>query len=126
MKRQTNSPQRQSGMSFIQLIFIFSVCGVTLLLLLKIVPAYIDYFTVKKMLSSMAVSEEVRSGTVAEIRTAFDRRTVIDYQKSVTSADLDITKEGGETVVTAAWQQRIPLFTGYTLLIDFSTSTADK
>ena len=126
MKRPTNSPQRQSGMSFIQLIFIFSVCGVTLLLLLKIVPAYIDYFTVKKMLSSMAVSEEVRSGTVAEIRTAFDRRTVIDYQKSVTSADLDITKEGGETVVTAAWQQRIPLFTGYTLLIDFSTSTADK
>ena len=32
----------------------------------------------------------------------------------------------GETVVTAAWQEKIPLFTGYTLLVDLSVSTADK
>ena len=80
----------------------------------------------KKIIASMAYGEEVKSGTVAEIRRSFDRRATIDYQKSVTAEDLEITKEGNETVVTAAWQQKIPLFTGYTLIVDFSASTTDK
>jgi hypothetical protein len=74
----------------------------------------------------MAASEEVRSGTVAEIRKSFDRRATIGYVEDITADDLEITKEGGETVVTAAWQKKIPLFTGYTLLVDLNVSTADK
>ena len=106
--------------------FYFVVAALVMFLGLKLVPVYIDYFTVKKIISSMAYSEEVKTGTVAEIRRSFDRRATVDYQKSVTADDLEITKEGNETVVTAAWQQKIPLFTGYTLVVDFSTSTTDK
>lgn len=120
------SSYRQRGIGFIGLIAIFAVCAMIVLLGLKLVPAYIDYFTVKKILASMSTGEEVRTGTVSDIRKSFDRRATIDYQSSVTQEDLEISKEGGETVVTAAWTKRIPLFTGYTLLVDFSASTADK
>lgn len=116
----------QQGAGFIVVMFYFVVAALVMFLGLKLVPVYIDYFTVKKIISSMAYSEEVKTGTVAEIRRSFDRRATIDYQKSVTADDLEITKEGNETVVTAAWQQKIPLFTGYTLVVDFSTSTTDK
>ena len=116
----------QQGAGFIVVIFYFVVAALVMFLGLKLVPVYIDYFTVKKIISSMSFSEEVKTGTVAEIRRSFDRRATIDYQKSVTADDLEITKEGNETVVTAAWQQKIPLFTGYTLVVDFSTSTTDK
>lgn len=126
MKFPKNGLHAQQGAGFFTMMFYFVVAAVVVLLGLKLVPAYLDYFTVKKILASMAYGEEVKSGTVAEIRRSFDRRATIDYQKSVTAEDLEITKEGNETVVTAAWQQKIPLFTGYTLIVDFSASTADK
>jgi hypothetical protein len=121
-----SSLHRQRGIGFVGLIFIFAVCAVVLLLGLKLVPAYLEYFSVKKVIAAMANSEEVRSGTVTEIRKSFNRRAVIDSITAIEDTDLEITKDGGQTVVTAAWQQRIPLFTGYTLLVDFSASTADK
>ena len=126
MRLPKNGLYAQQGAGFIVVVFYFVVAALVMFLGLKLVPVYIDYFTVKKIISSMAYSEEVKTGTVAEIRRSFDRRATVDYQKSVTADDLEITKEGNETVVTAAWQQKIPLFTGYTLVVDFSTSTTDK
>ena len=64
-------------------------------------------------------------GHFGEIRTSFDRRGSIDNIVAVKGVDLEISKENNETVVTATWQPRITLFTGYTLLIDFTVSTAD-
>ncbi len=126
MKTPTRSLQSQRGMGFVMLVFIFAVGAAVLFLGLKLFPVYSQLFNVRSVISNMAKSEEVRSGTVAEIRKSFDRRATIAYVEVITSEDLEITKEGGETVVIAAWQQRIPLFTGYTLLIDLSASTADK
>ena len=116
----------QRGMSFFMLVFVMAVCAVVLLLGLKLFPVYSQYFNIKSVFKGMATSEEVRSGTVAEIRKSFDRRATIGYVEDISADDLEITKEGGETVVTAAWQKKIPLFTGYTLLVDLSVSTADK
>ena len=124
MFNPSRSPNRQRGIGFIMLIFIFAVCGVVVLLGLKLFPVYSQYFNVRGVISAMATSEEVRSGTVAEIRKSFDRRATIAYVEVISGDDLEITKEAGETVVTAAWQQKVPLFTGYTLLIDLSASTA--
>jgi hypothetical protein len=126
MKTPLNSLHRQRGMSFVMLIFVFAVCAVVVLLGLKLFPVYSQLFNVKSVIKAMANSEEVRSGTVADIRKSFDRRATIGYVEVITNEDLEITKEGGETIVTAAWQQKVPLFTGYTLVIDMSVSTADK
>ena len=103
-----------------------AVCAFVLLMGLKLFPVYSQFFNIKSVFKGMAASEEVRSGTVAEIRKSFDRRATIGYVEDITADDLEITKEGGETIVSAAWQKKIPLFTGYTLLVDLSVSTADK
>ncbi|MEO8103158.1 MAG: DUF4845 domain-containing protein [Betaproteobacteria bacterium] len=126
MKTPQKSLQRQRGMGFLMLIFIFAVGAVVLFLGLKLFPVYSQLFNVKTVIKAMASSEEVRTGTVSEIRKSFDRRATIGYVEVITSEDLEITKEGGETVVMAAWQQKIPLFPGYTLVVDLSASTADK
>ena len=122
----TGMAKRQGGMSFIGLIVIFSVVGLIFLLGLKIIPAYLDYFTVKKIIANMKNSDEVKTGTVADIRKSFDKRVSADYSEVVKSEDLEITKDGNDTVVTAVWTHRIPIIPRHTLLIDFSTSTADK
>jgi Domain of unknown function (DUF4845) len=124
--KKTASLHQQRGVSFFGLLIIFAVCGIFLLLGLKVIPAYLDYFTVKKIIATMAGTDEVRSGTVADIRRSFDKRIAIDYSNAIKAEDLEITKDGNETVVTAAWQHKIPLFPTWTLTIDFNVSTASK
>jgi hypothetical protein len=118
--------RNQHGVGFITLLLYCAVGGVVVLGFLKILPHYIEYFSIKKVIAAMAAGEEVKTGTVAEIRASFDRRAVIDNIVAIKGVDLEIAKENNDTVVSAAWQTRIALFTGYTLLIDFAVSTADK
>lgn len=125
MKVPTRNLHKQNGLGFIGLVFVFAVVAVVLLLGMKLVPVYLELFSVKKVMAAMAQGEEVKSGTVTDIRKSFDRRAVIDNIQQVTGADLEIAKDAGETVVVATWQHRVQLFTGYTLLVDFSVSTKD-
>ena len=125
MKLPTRNLEKQHGLGFIGLVFVFAVVAVVLLLGLKLVPVYLELFSVKKVMAAMAQGEEVKSGTVTDIRKSFDRRAVIDNIQAVSGADLEIAKDAGETVVVATWQHRVALFTGYTLLVDFSVSTKD-
>ena len=125
MKIPTRNLGQQHGIGFVSLIFVFAVVAVVLLLGMKLFPVYLELFSVKKVMAAMAQGEEVKSGTVTDIRKSFDRRAVIDNIQALQGSDLEITKDAGETVVTATWQHKVALFTGYTLLVDFSVSTKD-
>jgi len=89
----------------------------------KLLPSYMEYFAVQKILKAMENSGDTK-GTVTEIRKAFDRRNSIEDVKSMQGADLDITKEGGEAVVTASWSAKVPIIANFSACLDFSVTTA--
>lgn len=89
----------------------------------KLMPAYLEYFSVQKMFKAMDQNGETK-GTVAEIRKAYDRRNAIEDVKSVNAPDLEITKEGGEAVVTANWSVKIPMVYNISACLDFTVTTA--
>jgi hypothetical protein len=88
---------------------------------LKITPAYIEYFTVKKAV--VAIAQSNGRGTVGEIRQAFDKRAAIDSIDVVGAKDLEITKEGNDVVVSVSYPKRISLFGNVSLIIDFVASS---
>ncbi len=88
---------------------------------LKIAPAYIEYFTVKKAI--VGVAQTTNKGTVAEVRQAFDRRAQIDDVDVIAAKDLEITKEGNDIVISFAYPKRIPLFGNVSVVIDFAASS---
>jgi hypothetical protein len=90
---------------------------------MKLVPAYIEYFTVKKAVTTMAQSGELRNATVADVRKAFQSRAAIDDITAVKATDLEITKDGNGIVVGFAYEKRIPLFSNISVLIDFAASS---
>jgi hypothetical protein len=90
---------------------------------MKLTPAYIEYFTVRKAVTSIVQSGELRGGTVADVRRAFDRRATIDDISVITAADLEVTKDGNEIVIAFAYQKKIPLFYNISVLIDFAGTT---
>ena len=90
---------------------------------LKVVPVYIEYFNVKKAVSGIVQGGEAR-GTVADVRRAFDKRAQVDDIQIISGADLEITKEGGEVVVSFAYPKKVPLFGNLSLYFDFAGSSS--
>jgi len=88
---------------------------------LKIAPAYIEYFKVKKAI--VGVAQMTSGGTVGQVREAFERRATIDDIDVISAKDLDVTKEGNELVISFAYPKRISLFSNISLVIDFAASS---
>ena len=113
----------QRGVSLTGLIITLAVLGVGGVLAAKLMPAYIEFFAVKKMFASMEQAGDLK-GSVREIRRAFDTRNAIEDVKSVKGEDLEVTKEGGETVVSAAWSVKVPMMSNVSACVDFAVTTA--
>ena len=104
------------GMLVVGIVIVFLVVGGV-----KIAPAYIEYFTVKKAIVAIARSNS--KATVGEVRYAFQLRAAIDNIDVIGAKDLEITKEGAEVVISFAYPKRIPLFGNVNVVIDFAASS---
>jgi hypothetical protein len=117
------SRQRQRGLGFAGLLVLLIAIVFVAIIGMKLVPAYIEYFTIKKAVTGMVQSGELRGGSVADVRKAFDRRAAVDDITAISPADLEITKDGNEIVISFAYEKRIPLFYNISVLIDFAGSS---
>jgi hypothetical protein len=121
-----DSLKKQSGMSLYLIMFLFVIAACSALLAMKVIPHYMEYKSIKRAILGAANSEAGKSGTVSEIRKAFERNVSIDNIKAISNTDLEIAKDGNETVVSAAWSARVPLIANWTLLIDFAVASNEK
>jgi hypothetical protein len=114
---------KQRGVSFLVIFLIFVVVALAAVGAMKIAPAYQEFITAKRAIAAIAAGEG-RTGSVNDIRKAFDRRSNVDNITVVTPGELEISKDGGDVVISFAYEKKIPLFANVSLLIDFAASTA--
>ena len=120
---KTTSPRmQQQGLSLIGVLFIGLIVVILLLLGAKLVPAVVEYIAIERAVQKI----KNEGNTVGDIRSAFERHATIDDIKSITSRDLDITKEGDRVVISYAYTYNIPLMDNVRLVIDFSGTTRDR
>jgi len=109
----------QAGLTITALLIGLVVVIVVALFGMKVLPSFMEYRTAKATIQAVA-----RAGaTPAEIRRAFENRAQIDNVTAVKPADLEITKEGNQTVVSFAYRKEIPLFAGVGLYIDYAADS---
>ncbi len=113
----------QRGMTSIGWVVVLAMVLSYVFIGIKVVPAYLEFFSVKKILATMSKDPGFAAMSPGEIRKSFERRIAIDYVSAVTSQDLDISKEDGENVVSVEYSQKIPLVYNISVLLDFSAST---
>lgn len=117
--------KQQQGMTISKLLMICVVVGFVALLGMKLTPEYIEYFKIKSNVVAVAQEANANSNvTVPDVRRAFERRAEIDHIKNFSSADLEITKEGGKIVVAFEYERKVHLLRNISILIDFSGSSA--
>jgi Domain of unknown function (DUF4845) len=110
---------KQRGLSLIGLLFvgvILAFCGV---IGAQVVPTLIEYQAITKAVNKVALA----GGSVAEIRSNFDKAQAIDDFKSVAGKDLEISKNGDKVAVSFAYTREIHLGGPAYLLMKYAGSS---
>lgn len=113
---------RQHGVALTGLLVWGVIIALVAVLGMKVGPEYFEYYKVVK--ACKAIAGNSTGQTVPDIRKAFDRHADIDLIKVINGADLDISKDGNDVVVSFAYESRVPLFANVSLLIDFQGSSS--
>ena len=115
----THTPRHargQRGITLIGLLFWAVVVASVSLVVIKVLPSVNEYFTIQRAVNKVATN----GGTVPELRAAFDRQQQIEYSiSSISSRDLEITKENERVVIKFAYDKEIELVEPVYLLIKY-------
>lgn len=115
--------RRQQGVTFVGMILIGMLIVLVAIIGLRLVPAYIEYATIRSHLRDLARSPDARGASPAEIMQLFNRRAVIDNIRAVTGQDLDVVREGEELSISATWSTRVKLLGNVNACIDFTAAS---
>ena len=116
----------QRGFSLNSVMIGGAILALLALLAMKVLPDWIEYGKVVKAVKATAGDSSLKDASVPQVRAAYARRADIDEIKNVSPQDLDITKEGGELVISFAYMRKIPLFGNMSLVFDFEGSSSAK
>jgi len=123
MQRIPTLKHSQRGLTMFGFLFVAIVFIAMAMLAMKLVPAYIEFFSVKKILATMGQESDLKSKSNADIRNDFSKRANVGYVTVVKPEDLSVDRSGGSPVVTAAYEYRTKLVGNVSLVVDFSASS---
>src|SRR5437762_12276845 len=106
---------RQTGISFIGLLFVGGVLACLGVVGAQVFPTVVEYQAILK-----AAQKASEGNTVAEVRKIFEKASDIDDIKSVTPKDLEVSKEGDKVIVKFAYTREIHLFGPAFLVIKYA------
>ena len=99
----------QRGMTMLGFLVTLSVVILFLYCGMKIVPMYIEFYSVKKALASMATEPEAANATKDALRTMFKRHMTIDYVSVVKPEMLKIESTDTGYNLVVEYERREPL-----------------
>lgn len=115
----------QNGFTLTGLVVVSALLIVIALVGMKVVPAYMEFLSVKKVLTAMK-QEPLDTMSKNEIMKSFDKRANIAYISVVKGSDLTIEKTSTGTAVNVEYQVIRPIAGNLSVLIDFSTADNPK
>ena len=114
---------KQRGVSMFGFLLIAILVIMFAMLAMKLVPAYVEFFSVKKILNAMGQDSETKSMSNAEIRNSFAKRAEVGYVTVVKPENLDIDRTNGSVVISTEYEYRTPLVANISLIVDFKASS---
>lgn len=115
-----SNPQRQQGVTLIGWIVILAIIGFFVLLALRLGPAYIENYSVKKALESLENDPEAYSLSVQQTKSRMDGYFNINYITTVPREAVKIKKSGGTLKVEIDYEVRVPILGNIDAIMTFS------
>jgi Tfp pilus assembly protein PilV len=112
----------QQGLSMIGFLFVAVVVLTVALLAFRMIPAYIEWYTVQRALEQSLA--DTNDPTLFNVRRAMERKLNADYADAVTAKDVEVTKSGNTITASVSWQKILPLVHNVSLLLEFDASAS--
>lgn len=119
-----HSLHQQKGVTAIGWLIILGLIGFFVLLTLKMLPSYLEYYKVSSTLETMTKDSGFENP--AAIRNIADRRFNISYVTTISPKDLKIKTYAQYYLVTAKYESRVPLFLNVSVIMDFDKQVKVK
>ena len=118
-KRLTKSGKvgEQRGMTVIGMLLLIVVIAFIALIGMKVVPMYIQYFTVKSTIDSIRKEPQLVQMSPIDIQNAIQKRFDIGYVDNISARDLKIRNDRSGRVLDLVYQDERDLFYGLSVVL---------
>lgn len=109
--------RQQSGMTVIGMLLLIIVIAFVALIAMKVVPMYVQYFSIKSTIESIRKEPQVAQMTPQDIQNAIQKRFDIGYVDNITARDLKIRNDPKGRVLDLVYQDERTLFYGLSVVL---------
>lgn len=100
--KTTHAVGRQRGMTLIGFVVVLSLVGFFAYIGMKIVPMYMEYYSVKQALKGLTNEPDIGNQDPARIKDLFFRRLYMSYSQNVKREDFKL-----ERISTGGWHATV-------------------
>lgn len=112
--------KEQQGMTFLGYVIVLGIIGFFAMMVLKLVPIYLEYQSVLTALNS--VESQPASSAPASIRSAIQKNLDVNSVNVVSSKDFKIKRDKGATRVQIAYNAETQFISNIYFLVKFDAS----
>jgi len=119
-KSHTAWPDRQRGITLIGGLLWLIIAAFVALIVLRVVPIYIDYFTIITTLQGLKKEPQVGQMSADDIYRTIERRFDISYVQVIKPQQIKIRKQGNNRVLDLIYEDRRPLIGNLDIVAKFN------
>ena len=118
----SQNSETQRGMTVIGMLLLLIVIAFMALIAMKVVPMYIQYFSIKSTIESIRKEPQLAQMSTQDIQNAIQKRFDIGYVDNITARDLKIRNDRSGRVLDLEYQDERALFYGLSIVLKVSES----
>jgi len=109
--------RRQRGMTVIGMLLLIIVIAFVALIAMKVVPMYVQYFSIKSTIESIRKEPQVAQMSAQDIQNAIQKRFDIGYVDNIMARDFKIRNDRNGRVLDLVYQDERTLFYGLSVVL---------
>jgi len=110
---------KQRGLTFISWVVVLVFLGFVGLISLKMIPAYLEHYSIKSSLHSLAETPKISKYSKLKIKDLLLRRFQMNSIKRVMANDLVIEKQSREMTLTLDYEIRVKIIGNVDVVMHF-------
>jgi len=115
-----NMRHRQSGMSIIGVLCIAVMVGFFAMCAIRMTPVYLEYLTVKKVITKIATEPGAVDMTIADIRRKIANVFNTNQIYALQPRAVEVYRKEGKTYIDSGYEVRVPIAGRVNALLDFT------
>ena len=113
----------QRGLTILGFLLLAAVVVIFAMVGFRVVPSYVEYYSVKKALDDTMRGGNVDPNNLAAFRAELARRLQTSYVEDVKSADAVIQRTGNQITAELAWERRLHMVGNAYILLEFQVTS---